>query len=73
MRIWIVCWANKNGTPDMDVFTDIDGAMQCLRYMAGNGISAIIKTITVEQKAEEKDNVVEMRPAENAEEGETEQ
>ena len=77
MRIWIVCWANRNGTPDMDVFTDVETAMSCLRFMAENGTAAIIKTIKVEQKAEGGDPSTSpdgsaQDDTEEQEEGETE-
>ena len=53
MNILIVCWAEGNGTPGLEIFTDIDQAMQCLRYMAEHKSAAIIRRIELRREEPE--------------------
>ena len=64
MQIWVIAWVNGNGTPDMDVFTDLDRATECLRFMAKSGRAAIVRPLSIQQKEPEAEPEAE-QPAED--------
>lgn len=52
MHIWIVSWI-EGTIPITEVFTDIEQATQCMRFMAVNKSGLTVKHIEVKKQDEE--------------------
>ena len=54
MIIWIICWTNSRGVPDMDVFTDAEQAQRCLAFVTENCNNAIMRKIEIRKEEPEQ-------------------
>ena len=63
MHIWIVSWI-EGTTPIIEVFTDIEQAMQCMRFIAVNKSGLTVKHIEVKKEEPAKDDPAEPIEAE---------
>ena len=53
MILWIICWTNSRGVPDMDVFTDAEQAQKCLAFVTENCNNAIMRKIEIRKEEPE--------------------
>lgn len=51
MHIWVVCWLEGSNVV-CEVFTDIEQATQCMRYMAANKSGVTVKHIEIQKQEE---------------------
>ena len=52
MILFIICWTNARGVPDMDVFTDAEQAQRCLAFVTENCNNAIMRKIEIRKEEE---------------------
>ena len=52
MHIWVVCWLEGSNVV-CEVFTDIEQAMSCMRFMAANKSGVTVKHIEIQKQDEE--------------------
>lgn len=54
MVIWIICWVNNRGVPDMDIFTDTEQAQKCLAFVIKSYNNAIMRKIEIRKEEPEQ-------------------
>lgn len=64
MNLWIICWVNGRGVPDMDVFTDVEQAQKCLAFVSENCNNAIMRKIEIRNEQPEQADEPEAEPIE---------
>ena len=68
MILWIICWTNSRGVPDMDVFTDAEQAQKCLAFVTENCNNAIMRKIEIRKEEPEQPEAEPIElPVENKE------
>lgn len=68
MILWIICWTNNRGVPDMDVFTDAEQAQKCLAFVTENCNNAIMRKIEIRKEEPEQPEAEPIElPVENKE------
>lgn len=54
MILWIICWTNSRGVPDMDAFADMEQAQKCLAFVSENFNNVIMRKIEIRKEEPEQ-------------------
>lgn len=57
MILWIICWTNARGVPDMDAFADMEQAQKCLAFVSENFNNVIMRKIEIRRDEPEEQPV----------------
>ena len=68
MILWIICWTNSRGVPDMDAFADMEQAQKCLAFVSENFNNVIMRKIEIRKEEPEQPEAEPIeQPVENKE------